>query len=64
VIFVDAFHGGLLGHAAVQRMVAAFLIDRITPTDDSQADLRSQAQLISAAAAAWRMPTLHPECSS
>jgi hypothetical protein len=64
VIFVDAFHGGLLGHAAVQRMVAAFLIDRVTPTDYSQADLRSQAQLISAAAAAWRMPALHPECSS
>jgi hypothetical protein len=64
VILVDAFHGGLLGHAAVQRMVAAFLIDRVTPTDDSQADLRSQAQLISAAAAAWRMPALHPECSS
>jgi hypothetical protein len=64
VIFVDAFHGWLLGHAAVQRMVAAFLIDRTTPSDDAQADLRSQARLISAAAAAWRMPALHPDCSS
>jgi hypothetical protein len=64
VIFVEAFHGGLLGHAAVRQMVAAFLVNGTLPSDDSQADLRKQALLISSAAAAWRMPALHPECSS
>ncbi len=70
VIFVDAFHGGLLGDHSVQRIVAAFLAGGI-PSDqdldamagDSQPDLRSTAQLIAAAAAAWRMPDLHPACS-
>jgi hypothetical protein len=69
VIFVDAFHGGLLGDPSVQRIVAAFLADG-TPSDQdldamaggSQRDLRSAAQLIAAAAAAWRMPDLHPAC--
>jgi hypothetical protein len=64
VIFVKAFHGGLLGHADVQQMVATFLTDGTTPSDDSQYDLRSDAQLISSAAVAWRMPNLRPECSS
>jgi hypothetical protein len=69
VIFVDAFHGGLLGDPSVQRIVAAFLAGG-TPSDQdldamaggSQRDLRSAAQLIAAAAAAWRMPDLHPAC--
>jgi hypothetical protein len=69
VIFVDAFHGGLLGDPSVRRIVAAFLAGR-TPSDQdlddmaggSQRDLRSAAQLIAAAAAAWRMPDLHPAC--
>src|SRR2546429_261614 len=30
--------------------------------DGSQRDLRSAAELIAAAAAAWRMPDLHPAC--
>ena len=71
VIFVDAFHGGLLGDPSVQRIVAAFLAGR-TPSDQdldamaggSQRDLRSAASLIAAAAAAWRMPDLHPACLS
>jgi hypothetical protein len=67
VVFVDAFHGGLLGNASVQQMVAGFLADGISPPsfgDDSQARLRREAQLIAAASAAWRMPQLHPECSA
>jgi len=69
VIFVDAFHGGLLGDPSVRRIVAAFLAGD-TPSDrdldamagGSQRDLRSAASLIAAAAAAWRMPDLHAEC--
>ena len=69
VIFIDAFHGGLLGDPSVRRIVAAFLAG-VTPSDQdldamaggSQRDLRSAASLIAAAAAAWRMPDLHPAC--
>jgi hypothetical protein len=69
VIFVEAFHGGLLGDRAVQRLVEAFLTSGTVPGQDldeltghSQRDLRSAAQLIASAAAAWRMPDLHPAC--
>jgi hypothetical protein len=61
VIFVDALHGGLLGDASVQRMVAAFLAGG-TVTDDDQGRLRREAQAIAGAAAAWRMPELHQAC--
>jgi hypothetical protein len=69
VIFIDAFHGGLLGDRSVQRIVAAFLAGG-TPSDQeldaiaggSQRDLRGAAQLIASAAAAWRMPDLHSAC--
>ncbi len=69
MIFIDAFHGGLLGDRSVQRVVTAFLAGG-TPSDQdldelaggSQRDLRGAAQLIAAAAAAWRMPDLHPAC--
>ncbi len=71
VIFVDAFHGGLLGDPSVQRMVEAFLASgRVADRDlaglagGSQPDLRSAAQFIAAAAAAWRMPDLHSACPS
>ena len=71
VIFVDAFHGGLLGDPSVQRIVAAFLAggtpsdqDLDAMADGSQRDLRSAASLIAAAAAAWRMPDLQPACLS
>ena len=71
VIFIDAFHGGLLADHAVQQMVEAFLASGKVPDGDlanlvggSQRDLRSAAQLIAAAAAAWRMPDLHSACPS
>ena len=71
VIFIDAFHGGLLGDRSVQQMVEAFLASGQVPDSDladlvgeSQRDLRSAAQLIAAAASAWRMPDLHSACPS
>jgi len=71
VIFIDAFHGGLLGDHSVQQMIEAFLASGKLPGGDladlvggSQRDLRSAAQLIAAAAAAWRMPDLHSACPS
>src|SRR5580693_7715825 len=69
VIFIDAFHGGLLGDRSVQQIVEAFLASGIVPgsglaelAGGSQRDLRSAAQLSAAAAAAWRMPDLHSAC--
>jgi hypothetical protein len=68
VIFVNAFHGGLLGNAYVRQMVEAFFAGGRTPAsgtagpDGSQQQLRTAAQLIAAAAAAWRMPELHQAC--
>ena len=69
MIFIDAFHGGLLGDRSVQRVVEAFLTSGSPSEQDldelaggSQRDLRGAAQLIAAAAAAWRMPELHPAC--
>ena len=69
MVFIDAFHGGLLGDRLVQRVVEAFLTSGSVPDQDldemaggSQPDLRSSAQVIAAAAAAWRMPDLRPAC--
>ena len=64
VFFVDGFHGGLLGNPSARQLVEAFLSGRKTAGADvaAQRDLRTTAQLISAAAAAWRMPGLRPEC--
>jgi hypothetical protein len=71
VIFVEAFHGGLLGDSAVRRIVETFLRNSTVSDRDlddlsghSQQDLRNAAQLISSAAAAWRMPDLHQACPS
>ena len=71
VIFIDAFHGGLLGDRSVQQIVEAFLASGTVPDRAlaglagwSQRDLRNAAQLIAAAAAAWRMPDLHSACPS
>jgi hypothetical protein len=63
VIFVDAFHGGLLGNASVRQLVEAFLAGGAAQADSaSQRQLRSTAELIAAAATAWRMPELSPSC--
>jgi hypothetical protein len=63
VIFVDAFHGGLLGNASVRRLVEDFLSGGAAQVDTpSQRRLRSTAQLIAAAATAWRMPELSASC--
>jgi hypothetical protein len=65
VIFVDGFHGGLLGHADVRQLVEAFLSGGAPSADTaSQRELRSEVQLISSAATAWRMPELRPACLS
>jgi hypothetical protein len=61
VIVVPAFHGGLLGDSTVLPMVSAFLSGRnVTATDDGQ--MREAAELITGAAAAWRMPDTSAEC--
>ena len=63
VIFVDGFHGGLLGHASVRQLVEAFLSGGTASADSaSQRELRTTAQLIAGAATAWRMPELHQAC--
>ena len=63
MVFVDGFHGGLLGYASVRQMVETFLASGTAGADSgSQQRLRTAAQLIAAAATAWRMPELHPAC--
>jgi hypothetical protein len=63
VVFVDAFHGGLLGNPSVRQLVESFLSDGTTPVNSaSQRQLRSTAQLIAAAATAWRIPDLGTSC--
>jgi hypothetical protein len=63
VIFVDAFHGGLLGNASVRQLVEGFLTSGAAQVDNaSQRQLRSTAELIAAAATAWRMPELSTSC--
>jgi hypothetical protein len=63
VIFVDAFHGGLLGNASVRQLVEGFLAGGAAQVDSaSQRQLHSTAELIAAAATAWRMPELSASC--
>jgi hypothetical protein len=63
VVFVGGFHGGLLGEVSVQRMVERFLANGSPgPDSSSQHGLRRAAEVISAAATAWRMPELHSAC--
>ena len=63
VIIVPAFHGGLLGDPSVLPMVSTFLSGRnVTVADDGQ--MREAAELITSAAAAWRMPDTDSACPS
>ncbi len=65
VIFIDAFHGGLLGNAWVRQMIEEFLSGGSANADTpAQRQLRAAAQLIASAATAWRMPELHQACPS
>ena len=65
MIFVDAFHGGLLGNPSVRQMIESFLATGTAKTDSgSQRSLRTAAQLIASAATAWRMPALRSPCPS
>jgi hypothetical protein len=61
VLVVPALHGGLLGDPTVLPMVAAFLSGRPV-TDAGEARLRSDAELITSVAAAWRMPVTTSAC--
>jgi hypothetical protein len=60
VVVVPAFHGGLLGNPRVRQLVVDYFAgDTNLP---SSRVLRNAAQVISAAAGAWRMPDLDPLC--
>ncbi|MGH3280934.1 MAG: hypothetical protein ACRDNW_17615 [Trebonia sp.] len=62
VIVVPALHGGLLGDPAVLPMVSSFLTGHdVTATDDGR--LREAAELITGAAAPWRMPDTGSVCA-
>ena len=61
VIVVPAFHGGLLGDGNVLPMVSAFLEgQQVSGTPD----MRDAAEIITGAAAAWRMPDTRSACPS
>jgi hypothetical protein len=53
VVVMPALHGELLGDPAALRTVRRFLTNRPVP---GAPDLRATAELVAAAAAAWRMP--------
>jgi hypothetical protein len=61
VLVVPALHGGLLGDPTVLPMVAQFLSGRPV-SDPGDAELRSDAELISSVATAWRMPVTTAAC--
>ena len=65
VLFVLAFHGGLIGNPAVQRVVTGFLAGHrpaAAVSGPQQQRLRLAAEFMSAAASAWRMPNLGKAC--
>ena len=58
---VPALHGGLLGDPSVLPMVAEFVSGHEIP-DASDSQLRDDAELITGAATAWRMPVTSTSC--
>src|SRR5215470_1608508 len=63
VVVVPAFHGGLLGDGAVLPMVSAFLAGHpAAPPGQDEGRLRVAAEVITGAAAAWRMPDTRAGC--
>jgi hypothetical protein len=61
VLVVPALHGGLLGDPSVLPVVARFVSGhQVTDASDSQ--LRADAELITGAATAWRMPDVGTSC--
>jgi hypothetical protein len=61
VIVVPALHGSLLGDPAVDRLAHRFLSDERVAGPQQ---MRDAAEVIAAAAAAWRMPAMAPpHCS-
>ena len=63
VIVVPALHGGLLGDPAVLPMVSAFVSGQQV-TARTTASSAQAAELITGAAAAWRMPDISTACPS
>jgi hypothetical protein len=62
-ILVPAFHGGLLGDSEVLPMVASFLTGHpAVPKGQNEGSLRAEAELITGAATAWRMPEMDRGC--
>jgi hypothetical protein len=61
VLVVPALHGGLLGDPTVLPMLAQFLSGRQV-SDAGDAQLRSDAELITSVATAWRMPVTTSAC--
>jgi hypothetical protein len=59
VIVVPAFHGGLLGDGSVLPMVSEFLDGQQV---SGTSDMREAAEVITGAAAAWRMPDTRSAC--
>src|SRR5215472_7040325 len=57
VIVVPAMHDGLFGDPRVEGMIERFLSDRRVAGPE---DMRDAAEVIAAAAAAWRMPVIGP----
>jgi hypothetical protein len=64
VIVVPALHGGLLGDPTVLPMVSSFLSGHNVTVPAGDSRLRQAAELISGAAAAWRMPETSSACPS
>jgi hypothetical protein len=59
VVVVPAFHGGLLGDGSVLPMVSEFLAgEQVSGTSG----MREAAEVITGAAAAWRMPDTRSDC--